>query len=104
MLDKLLGGYGTLISYGLAAAFVAFGLWYVYDLGGDNRQLVWETKIATLSATTLLPHLPKARGKPMPTRTPRRARLWLLPRSMRSPPNLQNFKGNFQMKPRTHPA
>lgn len=48
MLDKLFGGYGTLIAYGLAAALVVGAFWYVYDLGGDNRQLVWEAKYATL--------------------------------------------------------
>ncbi|UXN62926.1 hypothetical protein N8E89_09375 [Phyllobacterium sp. A18/5-2] len=48
--NTVTGGYGTLIAYGLAAGLVLAGLWYVYDLGGDNRQLAWEAKYSTLVA------------------------------------------------------
>lgn len=45
MLDKLFGGVW---SYVIMAALAVFAIWYVYDLGGDNRQLIFEAKIATI--------------------------------------------------------
>lgn len=43
---KLAGGYATPILYALAAAALAFAVWWVYDLGYDRASDQWEAKYA----------------------------------------------------------
>lgn len=49
MLSNILKALGAgWVPYAIGAALILGGIWYVYDLGGDNRALAYKAKIATI--------------------------------------------------------